>query len=192
MSNDPIVRFKELLSQAEKAGIHLHNAAALATTGNDRQPAARMVLLKDADAAGFVFYTNLESRKARQLDENPRAALCFWWPQLQRQVRVEGRVELVGDSEADEYFAGRPRGSQIGAWASPQSCELTSRAELVAAVTSFTTKFQDRSVPRPPYWSGYRLVPDNIEFWKEHPDRLHDREVYSRQATGWKITLVAP
>lgn len=192
MSNDPIARFKELLTQAEQAGIQPHNAAALATTGSDLQPAARMVLLKDVDEAGFVFYTNLESRKARQLTDNRCAALCFWWPRLQRQVRVEGRIEVVSEREADEYFASRPRGSQISAWASHQSRELESRDELIAAVAALTAKYQDQKVPRPPYWSGYRLVPDHIEFWKEQPDRLHDRELYTRQAAGWKITLVAP
>jgi pyridoxamine 5'-phosphate oxidase len=192
MTDDPIVRFKDLLCQAEHCGIHLHNGAALATAGNDRQPSVRMVLLKEVNEAGFVFYTNLESRKARQLAENPRASLCFWWPQLQRQVRVEGRVELVGDRDADEYFATRPRGSQIGAWASHQSSELASRAELIAAVESLTARYADQTVPRPPYWSGYRLLPELIEFWKEQPDRLHEREVYTRQASGWKVALAAP
>ena len=190
--NDPIIRFKELLSQAERSGIQLYNAAALATAGNDRQPTARMVLVKDVDETGFVFYTNLQSRKARQLSENPRASLCFWWPQLQRQVRVEGRVELVSDREADEYFASRPLGSQIGAWASHQSSELSSRDELIAGVASLTEKYRDQTVPRPPFWSGYRLVPDRIEFWKEQPDRLHEREMYTRKPTGWEITLLAP
>jgi pyridoxamine 5'-phosphate oxidase len=192
MSNDPIDRFKELLNQAEQAGIRPHNAAALATTGSDRQPAARMVLLKDVDEAGFVFYTNLQSRKAAQLTDNPRASLCFWWPQLQRQVRVEGRIELVSEREADEYFASRPRGSQIGAWASHQSRKLASRDELIAAVASLTAKYKDQRVSRPPYWSGYRLVPDGVEFWKEQSDRLHERELYTRQTNGWKFTLLAP
>jgi pyridoxamine 5'-phosphate oxidase len=190
--NDPIVRFQELLRQAERNGIQLHNAVALATAGNDGVPTVRMVLVKDVDAKGFVFYTNLESYKARQLKENPRASLCFWWAQLGRQVRVEGRVELIDDREADEYFASRPRGSQIGAWASQQSSELSSREELIAAVASLTEKYRDQAVPRPPFWSGYRLVPERIEFWKEQPDRLHEREVYTREATSWKISLLAP
>jgi pyridoxamine 5'-phosphate oxidase len=151
-----------------------------------------MVLLKNADEAGFVFYTNLQSRKARQLTANPRASLCFWWPQLQRQVRVEGRIELVGDREADEYFASRPRGSQIAAWASQQSRKLASRDDLIAAVASLTAKYRGQKVPRPPYWSGYRLTADRIEFWKEQPDRLHERELYTRRANGWKIALLAP
>lgn len=192
MNNDPIVRFKELLTQAEQLGIQPHNAAALATAGDDRQPTVRMVLLKDVDERGFVFYTNLESRKARQLSDNPLAAACFWWAQLKRQVRIEGRVELVSEREADEYFASRPRGSQIGAWASPQSSELLSRDELLAAVAALAAKHKGQPVPRPPYWSGYRLVPERIEFWKEQPERLHERELYTRQADGWKITLLAP
>jgi pyridoxamine 5'-phosphate oxidase len=192
MNNDPIVRFKELLNQAEQLGNQLHNAAALATTGDDRQPTVRMVLLKDVNERGFVFYTNLESRKAHQLSDNPLAAACFWWAQLKRQVRIEGRVELVSDREADEYFASRPRGSQIGAWASRQSSELSSRDELLAAVAALTAQFEGQSVPRPAYWSGYRLVPERIEFWREQPERLHERELYTRQADGWKIALLAP
>ncbi|SRR5258706_5896442 len=192
MSNDPIARFRELLKEAEQLGLVPHNAMALATTGDDRQPTVRMVLLKDVDERGFVFYTNLQSRKARQLKDNPKASLCFWWTQLKRQVRVDGAIELVSDGEADEYFASRPRGSKIGAWASPQSSELTSRDELIAAVEKLEAKYRDRPVPRPPFWSGYRLVPERIEFWKEEPDRLHERDIYTRQANGWKITLIAP
>jgi pyridoxamine 5'-phosphate oxidase len=192
MSNDPIAGIKDLLSQAERAGIQPHNAAALATSGSDWQPTVRMVQVKEVAEAGLVFYTNLQSRKARQLGDNPRASLCFWWPQLQRQIRVEGRIDLVSEHEADEYFASRPRGSQIGAWASYQSRELASRDELIAAVASLRAKYRDQQVPRPPYWSGYRLVPDQIEFWKEQPDRLHERELYRRRDKGWTITLLAP
>jgi pyridoxamine 5'-phosphate oxidase len=192
MTSDPIARFQELLVQAEQLGIQPHNAAALATAGADRQPTVRMVLLKDVDDAGFVFYTNLESRKARQLAETPNASLCFWWAQLKRQVRVEGRTELVSDREADQYFATRPRGSQIGAWVSHQSSEITSRDDLVDAAQRLATKYDSQPVPRPSFWSGYRLVPQRIEFWKEQPDRLHDRELYSRQADGWKLTVLAP
>ena len=192
MSDNPIQRFQELLSQAEKLGIELHNAFALATAGKELDPSVRMVLLKDVDERGLVFYTNLQSHKANQLTDNPCASACFWWPQLKRQVRIEGRVEQVSDQEADDYFASRPRGSQIGAWASPQSSELASRQQLLDAVAAMTDKFKDRPVPRPPSWSGYRLVPERIEFWKEQPDRLHEREVYTRQTDGWKFTLLAP
>ena len=151
-----------------------------------------MLLLKEIDNRGLVFYTNLESRKARQLSDNPRASACFWWPQLRQQVRFEGAVEIVSGREADEYFASRPRGSQIGAWASHQSSELSSREELIAAAASLTAEYKDRMVPRPPQWSGYRLLVERIEFWREQPDRLHDRELYTRHAEGWNVTLLAP
>jgi pyridoxamine 5'-phosphate oxidase len=192
MDNDPVRRFQALLNQAEQVGIVPHNAAAFATAGTDLQPTVRMLLLKHVDDRGLVFYTNLHSHKAHQLSANPRASACFWWPRLQRQVRVDGHVELVSDQEADEYFASRPRGSQIGAWASHQSTELASRDELVAAVAAVTARYKDRAVPRPPHWSGYRLVPERIEFWKEHPDRLHERHVYVREGNGWNTALLAP
>jgi len=192
MNTEPIVRFRELLAQAEQLDIQSHNAFALATTGKDLQPTARMVLLKDVDERGLVFYTNLQSRKGRQLTENPRASACFWWPQLQRQVRIEGGVERVSDQEADKYFASRPRGSQIAAWASNQSSELSSRDVLLGAAALLTAQYEGRAIPRPPHWSGYRLVPERFEFWKEQADRLHEREVYTRQANGWKISLLAP
>jgi pyridoxamine 5'-phosphate oxidase len=192
MENNPIARFKELLSHAERLGIKPFNAAAFATAGRDLQPTVRMLLLKEADERGFVFYTNLQSRKARQLNENPRASACFWWAPLERQVRIEGPVEVVSDREADEYFASRPRGSQIGAWASQQSSALSSRDELIAAVASLTADYRDQTVPRPRYWSGYRLLPERIEFWREQPDRLHERELYTRHENGWKLTLLAP
>jgi pyridoxamine 5'-phosphate oxidase len=192
MNTEPIVRFRELLAQAEQLDIQSHNAFALATTGKDLQPTARMVLLKDVDERGLVFYTNMQSRKGCQLTENPRASACFWWPQLQRQVRIEGQVERVSDQEADNYFASRPRGSQIAAWASNQSSELSSRDALLGAAALLTARYEGRAIPRPPYWSGYRLVPERFEFWKEQADRLHEREVYTRQANGWKISLLAP
>ena len=192
MDHDPIARFKKLLAKAEQLGIRPHNAAAFATTSKDLQPTVRMLLLKDIDERGFVFYSNLQSRKGRQLTDNPRASACFWWSQLARQVRIEGGIELVSDREADVYFATRPRGSQIGAWASNQSSEVSSRDELIAAVESLTAKYHNQAVPRPPHWSGYRLVPEQIEFWKEQPDRLHEREVYTRQAGGWTVALLAP
>ena len=192
MNSDPILRFRELLAQAAQLGIVPYNAAAFATTGKDLQPTVRMLLLKDVDDRGLVFYTNLESRKGRQINDNPRASACFWWPQLRQQVRFEGAVELVSERESDEYFASRPRGSQIGAWASRQSSELSSREELIAAAESFAGKYKDQTVSRPPYWSGYRLLVERIEFWREQPDRLHDRELYTRQADGWRIRLLAP
>ena len=192
MTSDPIARFKEVLSRAEKAGIELFNAAAFATTGRDSQPSVRILLLKDADERGFVFYTNMKSVKARQLQDNARAAACFWWVQLHEQVRIEGPVEVVGDDEADAYFATRPRGSQIGAWASDQSSELASSDALTVAVKTLESKYLDQPVPRPPHWSGYRLVPERIEFWLGRNDRLHERYLYTRQDDGWKISLLAP
>jgi pyridoxamine 5'-phosphate oxidase len=192
MKSDPILRFRGLLAEAAQLGIVPYNAAAFATTGKDLQPTVRMLLLKDVDHRGLVFYTNLESRKASQLSDNPRASACFWWPQLRQQVRFEGAVEPVSEREADDYFASRPRGSQIGAWASHQSNELSSRDELIAAAVSLGAKYKDRTVPRPPHWSGYRMSAERIEFWREQPDRLHDRELYTRQADGWKIMLLAP
>ena len=192
MDSDPILRFRALLAQASQLGIEPYNAAAFATTGKDLQPTVRMLLLKEVDNRGLVFYTNLESRKARQLSDNPRASACFRWPQFRQQLRFEGAVENVSGREADEYFASRPRGSQIGAWASHQSSELSSREELIAAAASFRAKYNDRMVPRPPQWSGYRLLAEHVEFWREQPDRLHDRELYTRQADGWNVTLLAP
>lgn len=191
-NDDPIHRFKELLAQAEALGIQLHNAFAFATAGSDLRPTVRMLLLKEVDDRGFVFYTNKESRKAKQIDENPRASICFWWPQLRQQVRVEGRLESVSDADADAYFATRPRGSQIAAWASNQSREISTREELMAAVAAFAAKFKDQPVPRPPYWSGYRLGPERVEFWIDRPDRLHERFVYTLTDGGWKVSLLAP
>ena len=192
MNSDPIFRFRELLAEAAQLGSVPYNAAAFATAGKDLQPTVRMLLLKDVDHRGLVFYTNVESRKAQQLSDNPRASACFWWPQLRQQVRFEGTVEVVSEREADDYFASRPRGSQIGAWASHQSSEISSRDGLIAVADSFSAKYKDRTVPRPPHWSGYRMSAERIEFWREQPDRLHDRELYTRQADGWKIMLLAP
>jgi pyridoxamine 5'-phosphate oxidase len=191
-TDDPIIRFRDLLAQAEELGIQLPNAAAFATAGKDLQPTVRMLLLKEVDDRGFVFYTNMQSRKAVQISENPRASICFWWRQLQQQVRVEGRLESVSDAEADAYFSTRPRGSQIAAWASNQSSEISSRAELMSAVAALTEKYNEQPVPRPPHWSGYRLAPERIEFWIEQPDRLHERWVYTRERDGWKVALLAP
>jgi pyridoxamine 5'-phosphate oxidase len=192
MNSEPIVRFRDLLAQAAQLGSQNYNAFAFASTGNDQQPSVRMLLLKEVDERGFVFYTNLESHKARQLADNPRAAACFWWAALQRQVRIEGWIERISNREADEYFATRPRGSQLGAWASNQSSTISSRDQLLSAVALYAEKFKNQPVPRPPDWSGYRLVPERLEFWKEQPDRLHEREVYTRHPNGWTMTLLAP
>lgn len=164
----------------------------LATVGKDGMPSARMVLLKQVDTRGFVFYTNLNSHKAKQLNENPKAALCFYWPSIQRQVRVQGDVEPVSDEEADSYFHTRPRGSQIGAWASLQSQPLANEQQLKQRLDEYQQKFIGQTVPRPPFWAGFRIKPTQIEFWEAGEYRLHKRTVYQLQHTGWNCLLLFP
>ena len=192
MTPDPLATFNEVFSKARSVEGELYNAAALATVGARAAPAVRMVLVKHADERGFVFYTNLHSRKGRELVADPRAALCFWWPRLATQVRVEGVVEKVGDTEADAYFATRPRESQIGAWASKQSEPLRSYADLLRSAEEVSRRFHDGNVPRPPHWSGFRLVPGAIEFWYERPSRLHARQLFLRTGDGWELSLLCP
>lgn len=187
-----IEKINSAMQRARDAGFELANGFALATVGADGTPSVRVVLLKELDERGLVFYTNLESRKSRELRHNPAAAACFWWPQLQEQVRVEGTVEPLSEAEADAYFATRPRGSQLGAWASRQSEPLDSREELIGRFFERMTEFKDRDVPRPPFWSGYRLVPQRIEFWYNRDDRLHDRRLYERKGNDWVETILQP
>jgi pyridoxamine 5'-phosphate oxidase len=168
------------------------NAMILATATREAAPSARSVLLKGFDARGFVFYTNLESRKSAELAGNPRGALCFLWKSLRRQVRIEGTVEPVSAAEADAYFESRPRESRIGAWASDQSRQLESRAVLERRVEDATRRFGDGEVPRPPFWSGFRVAPRRIEFWQERPSRLHDRWLFVREGDQWRRTRLYP
>jgi pyridoxamine 5'-phosphate oxidase len=190
--SDPIARFAEIFAQAEKVISPEPTAMTLATVSADGKPSARVVLLKGFDENGFVFYTNLESRKGRELTASPYAALCFYWPPLAQQVRVEGHVEKVSDAEADAYFATRPAGAQIGAWASKQSRTLTSREELESRVKAVAEKFSGREVPRPPFWSGFRVIPERIEFWQSCENRLHDRTVYLRKNGNWVMEKLYP
>lgn len=176
---EPFRRFGELLERAKAAPIVEPTAMALATAAADGRPSVRMVLLKGFDEGGFVFYTNLESRKARELAQNPFAALCLHWQPLETQVRIEGRVEAVDPTDADAYFATRARGSRIGAWASRQSAPLPSYDELVRAVGELEGRFPGDDIPRPEFWSGYRVVPDRIELWFGRRDRLHERDLYT-------------
>lgn len=191
---DPFDIFEEWLAEAQESELNDPNGLALATADAQGRPAVRMVLLKGFDAAGFVFYTNLESNKGQDLAANPQAAMLFHWKSLRRQVRIEGSVEAVSDEEADAYFASRPRGSQIGAWASEQSRPLEGKWALEKRVASFTAKFGVSEVPRPEHWSGFRLVPNRIEFWKDGAFRLHDRFVFTRSDLGgdWSVEQLFP
>ncbi len=191
-ADDPIGRFNDALARAKNAGIEFPNAMSLATVGLDGRPSLRIVLLKQADERGFVFYTNLGSRKARELERNPRAALCFWWPAIEEQVRVEGSIRLVDDEDADDYFASRPRESQLSAWASRQSDPLSSREKLLENVGALEAKYAGKDIPRPPFWSGFVLVPAYFEFWLGRPDRLHERFAYELEDERWMKTMLYP
>jgi pyridoxamine 5'-phosphate oxidase len=191
-SQDPLAQFAAWFALAEKGGVPDPTAMALATAGADGMPAVRMLLLKGADERGFVFYTNLASPKAEELAANPRAALCFHWPQIKRQVRVAGPVENVPNAEADAYFATRPRLSQLGAWASHQSQPMTDALELERNCAAAALRFGLGAVPRPPGWSGYRVAPAMIEFWHEKPFRLHERVRFTRAGGAWTAQRIFP
>jgi pyridoxamine 5'-phosphate oxidase len=191
-SANPITEF---LNAIERAKAHQVDTApvTLATADAGGRPSARMVLLRGVDERGFVFHTNYTSRKGRELEANPQAALCFYWPTLDEQIRVEGRVARLSDDESDEYFNSRPRGSQLGAWASAQSQELATREQLEEEYRATERRFEGEPVPRPPFWGGFRLTPVRIEFWYGRPDRLHDRVVYTRtDGRDWKIQRLYP
>ena len=192
---DPIERFRSVYARAEKIDRSIilePNAMTLGTIEKGGQPSVRVVLLKGFDERGFVFYTNYEGRKGRELLAHPKAALCFYWPPLGIQVRIEGAVTKVADEEADAYFATRERASQIGAWASRQSRPIESPTALADRVAEYEKKFAGRDVPRPDFWSGFRVSAERIEFWKNKPNRLHERHLYTRDGNGWRIETLYP
>ena len=189
---DPLALFDQWFAEARASEPNDPEAMALATTDPSGQPWVRMVLLKGHGPAGFVFYTNEQSAKGGQLAANPRAALLFHWKTLRRQVRIEGPVERVSDSDADVYFATRARDSQLGAWASDQSRPLDSRETFERRFAELRQKFDGQDVPRPPHWSGYRVIPERIEFWTDRPHRLHDRRLFVREGDGWREGLLYP
>ena len=191
-SEDPITLFEAWLDEASRTEPNDANAMTCATAAPGGQPSARIVLLKAVDDRGFTFYTNKLGRKGAELAANPSAALLFHWKTLGRQVRVEGPVESVTDEEADSYFASRPRISRLGAWASDQSRPLPSRAELEDRVAALDARYPDEAIPRPPHWSGYRVIPRAIEFWQDMPYRLHDRRVYARREERWEQHALYP
>jgi pyridoxamine 5'-phosphate oxidase len=192
LSQDPLEQFEHWFAEAKRAGVEVPEAMTLATADAEGAPSARMVLLKGAGQDGFVFYTGYGSRKSEELEQNPSAALVFYWRPLGRQVRVEGSVERVSEAESAEYFATRPRGSQLAAWASRQSRPLGSREELERRYAELEREYEDRDVPLPPHWGGYRLRPEAIEFWEHRENRLHDRIRYTRTREGWKVERLSP
>jgi pyridoxamine 5'-phosphate oxidase len=189
---DLLSEFQKWMHEATAKEPNDPTAMALATVDSDGQPSVRMVLLKHADEEGFVFYTNFESQKGTELLATPKAGLCFHWKSLRRSIRIQGRIEKVSDEEADAYFKSRPRDSRIGAWASQQSRPMKGRFELETAVAKYTAKFGIGEIPRPEYWSGFRVVPTRMEFWRDRPFRLHERRQYTLGETGWTESILYP
>ncbi len=192
LAADPAEQWHRWHREANDAGLAEPNAMTVATVDEHGTPDARMVLVRTVDQHGFTFFTNFESAKSLQLDQNPTAAAVFGWLDLHRQVRIRGSVERVSDAESDEYFASRPRGSQVGAWASPQSQVIRDRSELDDLVAVEEQRFVNADVPRPPHWGGWRLIPNQIEFWQGRPNRLHDRLSYRSVDGGWQVERLAP
>jgi pyridoxamine 5'-phosphate oxidase len=189
---DPIVQFHGWFEKVIDADLHEPNAMILATATKDGRPSARTVLLKGYDERGFVFYTNYEGRKATELEANPMCALLFYWGELERQVRIEGRAARLPGEESDVYFMSRPRGSRLGAWASHQSMPVEDRSILEERVRALEAEYEGQEIPRPPFWGGYRVEPEVVEFWQGRENRLHDRLVYRRTGGGWKIERLQP
>jgi pyridoxamine 5'-phosphate oxidase len=193
VEKNPVDQFGKWYDDAKNSGILLPNAFCLATASSDSRPNARMILLKGYDDSGFVFYTNSESIKGIELQQNPQSSMVFWWDKLERQVRITGSIIILPDKESDEYFQSRPRGSQIGAWVSKQSSVIESREVLESSFTELEKKYENVSIPRPVYWNGYKLKPAVIEFWQGRPNRLHDRLKYMRaDDMSWVIQRLAP